>query len=54
MSSAWDTDDGKYNLPMSSRWEVEWNVLIERGRTPFQGALGLNESHCLIMPQMGC
>lgn len=28
--SAGDTDDGKYNLPMSSRWEVERNILIER------------------------
>ena len=30
MSSAGDTDDGKYQLPVSSRWEVERNILIER------------------------
>lgn len=54
MSSAWGTDYGKYNSPRSFRREAERNVLIQSGRAPFQGALGLNEIHCLIMPQMGC
>lgn len=54
MSSSWDTDYGKYNSPRCSRQEVGWNVLIQRGRVMFQGALGLNEIHCLIIPQMGC
>jgi len=38
MSSAWGTDYGKYNSPRSSRREAERNVLIQRGRAPFQGA----------------
>lgn len=54
MSSAWDTDYGTYSLPVRSRQEIELNDLIRRGKTPFQGALGLNEIHCLITPQMGC
>lgn len=54
MSSAWDTDDGKCNLPTSSRWGIERNVLIQRGRTPVQGTLDWNELLCLIRLQMGC
>lgn len=54
MSGAWGTDYRKDNLPTSSRGEIELNVLIQRGRAPLLGALGINVIHCLSMSQMEC
>lgn len=54
MSSGWGIDYGKDDLATSSRQELELNVMIQGRKIPLQGALGLNESHGFIMPQMGC